>query len=173
MQGGRFEVALEKLEAPGAQGLEEVGFLVAGHAGSTPRPVGKVASGGELSRIALAIAVTTSRLGTADTLIFDEVDAGVGGAVAETVGRLMKQLGRDRQVLAVTHLPQVAACADHHLVVSKASDRNGPSSTVQPVQGEQRVGEVARMLGGEKLSGTTLAHAKEMLGDAAAPAPES
>ena len=102
-----------------ASGLEEVGFLVAGHAGSTPRPVGKVASGGELSRIALAIAVTTSQLGTAQTLIFDEVDSGVGGAVAETVGRLMQQLGRDRQVLAVTHLPQVAACADHHLVVSK------------------------------------------------------
>ncbi|MCC2676474.1 MAG: recN, partial [Ramlibacter sp.] len=115
MQGGRFEVALEKSEAATAFGLEDVAFLVAGHAGSTPRPVGKVASGGELSRIALAIAVTTSRLGEAQTLIFDEVDSGVGGAVAETVGRLMKQLGRDRQVLAVTHLPQVAACADHHL----------------------------------------------------------
>ncbi|HSW19422.1 MAG TPA: DNA repair protein RecN, partial [Ramlibacter sp.] len=111
MQGGRFEVALNKMDQPSLGGLEEVAFLVAGHAGSTPRPVGKVASGGELSRIALAIAVTTSRLGTAQTLIFDEVDAGVGGAVAETVGRLMKQLGRDRQVLAVTHLPQVAACA--------------------------------------------------------------
>lgn len=163
MQGGRFEVALQKSEAPGPGGLEDVSFLVAGHAGSTPRPVGKVASGGELSRIALAIAVTTSRLGTAHTLIFDEVDAGVGGAVAETVGRLMKQLGRDRQVLAVTHLPQVAACADHHLVVAKQSDRSGPSSSVSTVQGEHRVAEVARMLGGEKLSGTTLAHAKEML----------
>jgi DNA repair protein RecN (Recombination protein N) len=168
MKGGRFEVQLEPLDEPGAAGLEQVTFLVAGHAGTTPRPVGKVASGGELSRIALAIAVTTSRLGAAQTLIFDEVDAGVGGAVAETVGRLMKQLGRDRQVLAVTHLPQVAACADHHLVVAKHSDRSGPSSTVQPVQGEQRVGEVARMLGGEKLSGTTLAHAKEMLSTAAA-----
>jgi DNA repair protein RecN (Recombination protein N) len=164
MQGGRFEVALAKLEQPAQAGLEEVSFLVAGHAGSTPRPVGKVASGGELSRIALAIAVTTSRLGTAQTLIFDEVDAGVGGAVAETVGRLMKQLGRDRQVLAVTHLPQVAACADHHLVVSKHSDKSGTASSVLPVQGEQRVAEVARMLGGERLSGTTLAHAKEMLG---------
>ncbi len=170
MQGGRFEVALEKLEAPSAFGLEEVAFLVAGHAGSTPRPVGKVASGGELSRIALAIAVTTSRLGTAQTLIFDEVDSGVGGAVAETVGRLMKQLGRDRQVLAVTHLPQVAACADHHLVVAKQSLDDGVSSRVAPVEGEKRVAEVARMLGGERLSGTTLAHAKEMLGDAAAAA---
>ncbi|MEO7391447.1 MAG: DNA repair protein RecN [Ramlibacter sp.] len=169
MQGGRFEVALQKLEVPVQAGLEEVAFLVAGHAGSTPRPVGKVASGGELSRIALAIAVTTSRLGTAQTLIFDEVDAGVGGAVAETVGRLMKQLGRDRQVMAVTHLPQVAACADHHLVVAKQSDAAGPASSVTSVQGEQRVAEVARMLGGERLSGTTVAHAKEMLGGNARP----
>lgn len=168
MQGGRFEVALEKSETPSAFGLEEVAFLVAGHAGSTPRPVGKVASGGELSRIALAIAVTTSRLGEAQTLIFDEVDSGVGGAVAETVGRLMKQLGKDRQVLAVTHLPQVAACADHHLVVAKKAEKGGVASGVAPVEGEQRVAEVARMLGGERLSGTTLAHAKEMLGDAAA-----
>ena len=144
-------------------GLEEVAFLVAGHAGSTPRPVGKVASGGELSRIALAIAVTTSQLGTAQTLIFDEVDSGVGGAVAETVGRLMKQLGRDRQVLAVTHLPQVAACADHHLVVAKQRQGQATLSTVAAVQGEQRVAEIARMLGGERLSSTTLAHAKEML----------
>ena len=166
MQGGRFEVALDKAQQPTASGLEEVSFLVAGHAGSTPRPVGKVASGGELSRIALAIAVTTSQLGTAQTLIFDEVDAGVGGAVAETVGRLMKQLGRDRQVLAVTHLPQVAACADHHLVVAKQSAGATVASSVTTVQGEQRVAEVARMLGGERLSGTTLAHAKEMLGEA-------
>ena len=165
MQGGRFEVALARIE-PTQSGVDDVAFLVAGHAGSTPRPVGKVASGGELSRIALAIAVTTSELGTAQTLIFDEVDSGVGGAVAETVGRLMKQLGRDRQVLAVTHLPQVAACADHHLVVAKKSDAHGASSTVAPVQGEQRVAEIARMLGGERLSGTTLAHAKEMLSGA-------
>jgi DNA repair protein RecN (Recombination protein N) len=170
MQGGRFEVALQKSDQPAQSGLEDVSFLVAGHAGSTPRPVGKVASGGELSRIALAIAVTTSRLGAAQTLIFDEVDAGVGGAVAETVGRLMKQLGRDKQVLAVTHLPQVASCADHHLVVAKQSNAAGPSSSVAPVQGEQRVAEIARMLGGEHLSGTTLAHAKEMLGHAAAKA---
>ena len=163
MQGGRFEVRLHQADQPMQSGLEEVNFLVAGHAGSTPRPVGKVASGGELSRIALAIAVTTSQLGAAQTLIFDEVDSGVGGAVAETVGRLMKQLGRDRQVLAVTHLPQVAACADHHLVVSKQRQGQATLSTVTAVQGEARVGEVARMLGGERLSGTTLAHAKEML----------
>ena len=163
MQGGRFEVTLQKAAQPMQSGLEEVSFLVAGHAGSTPRPVNKVASGGEMSRMALAIAVTTSRLGTAQTLIFDEVDAGVGGAVAETVGRLMRQLGMDRQVFAVTHLPQVAACADHHLVVSKQLQGNSTVSSVTAVQGEQRVAEVARMLGGERLSNTTLAHAKEML----------
>ena len=163
MQGGRFEVALIGLDQAAQHGLEDIQFLVAGHAGSTPRPVGKVASGGELSRIALAIAVTTSELGETGTLIFDEVDAGVGGAVAETVGRLMKQLGVHRQVLAVTHLPQVASCADHHLLVSKASSKEGVSSSVTPIAGEQRVTEIARMLGGEKLSATTLAHAREML----------
>ena len=135
-----------------------------------------MASGGELSRIALAIAVTTSRLDhdgpgdtadTADTLIFDEVDAGVGGAVAETVGRLMKQLGRERQVLAVTHLPQVAACADHHFVVSKQSRDGLTLSDIQAVTGEIRVAEVARMLGGERLSDTRRAHAQEMLSVAA------
>ncbi|MGV0961320.1 MAG: DNA repair protein RecN [Limnohabitans sp.] len=164
MQGGRFEVSLQTLDAPAQHGLEEVSFLVAGHEGSTPRPVGKVASGGELSRIALAIAVTTSELGEAGTLIFDEVDSGVGGAVAETVGRLMKQLGQHRQVLAVTHLPQVAACADHHLLVSKAAAQGQVSSQVRGIHGEERVSEIARMLGGEKLSATTLAHAREMLG---------
>jgi DNA repair protein RecN (Recombination protein N) len=164
MQGGRFEVSLQTLDAPAQHGLEEVSFLVAGHEGSTPRPVGKVASGGELSRIALAIAVTTSELGEAGTLIFDEVDSGVGGAVAETVGRLMKQLGQHRQVLAVTHLPQVAACADHHLLVSKAAGQGQVSSQVRPISGEERVSEIARMLGGEKRSATTLAHAREMLG---------
>jgi DNA repair protein RecN (Recombination protein N) len=116
-----------------------------------------------LSRIALAIAVTTSQLGEAGTLIFDEIDAGVGGAVAETVGRLMKQLGRDRQVMAVTHLPQVAACADHHFVVSKSSRDGTTRSDIGHVNGETRVAEIARMLGGERLSGTSLAHAQEML----------
>ena len=169
MQGGRFEVSLSALAQPSRYGLEDVGFLVSGHAGSTPRAIGKVASGGELSRIALAIAVTTSRLGEAQTLIFDEVDSGVGGAVAETVGRLMQQLGRDRQVLAVTHLPQVAACADHHLQVSKRDSQEagvGPriESNVVPLMGDTRDQEIARMLGGERVSATTLAHAREMLG---------
>ena len=163
MQGGRFEVALNKLPQAQSSGMEEVAFLVAGHAGSTPRPVGKVASGGELSRIALAIAVTTSALGQAQTLIFDEVDSGVGGAVAETVGRLMQQLGADRQVLAVTHLPQVAACAHHHWLVTKRSDKTGSFSQLQAVTADERVQEIARMLGGDKRSDTSLAHAREML----------
>lgn len=163
MQGGQFSVGLNALEQPAQYGLEQAEFLVAGHSGATLRPVGKVASGGELSRIALAIAVTTSRLGEAQTLIFDEVDSGVGGAVAETVGRLMKQLGRDRQVLAVTHLPQVAACADGHLLVAKRSVDGQTTSSVQALVREQRVAEIARMLGGERISETSLAHAREML----------
>jgi DNA repair protein RecN (Recombination protein N) len=163
MQGGQFQVALDPVAQAMQSGLEEVSFLVAGHAGSTPRPVSKVASGGELSRLALAIAVTTSQLGTAQTLIFDEIDAGVGGAVAQTVGHLMKQLGADRQVLAVTHLPQVAASADQHLVVVKQLQGQTTLSSVAEVSGPQRVTEVARMLGGERLSDATLAHAREML----------
>ena len=169
MAGGRFEVALLAQEAPQSFGLESTDFLVAGHEGSSPRPMAKVASGGELSRIALAVAVTTSQLGpgraeqAAGALIFDEIDAGVGGAVAEAVGRLMKQLGRDRQVLAVTHLPQVAACADRHFLVSKRQRDGQTASEVQAVAGEARVAEIARMLGGERLSSTSLAHAQEML----------
>jgi DNA repair protein RecN (Recombination protein N) len=164
MAGGRFEVALLAQDEPQGFGMESAEFLVAGHAGSTPRPLAKVASGGELSRIALAIAVTTSQQNSgAGTLIFDEIDAGVGGAVAETVGRLMKQLGQRVQVLAVTHLPQVAACADHHFLVAKALKDGKTNSEVRPIAGEARTAEIARMLGGERLSSTSLAHAQEML----------
>jgi DNA repair protein RecN (Recombination protein N) len=156
-------------DGPQSFGLESAEFRVAGHAGSSPRPLAKVASGGELSRLALAIAVTTSRAGAAQgaaapTLIFDEIDAGVGGSVAYQVGRMMKQLGGSSQVLAVTHLAQVAACADHHFVVSKALQGKTTVSDVQPVAGEARVTEVARMLGGERLAGTSRAHAEAMLG---------
>ncbi|MEB2349680.1 MAG: DNA repair protein RecN [Comamonadaceae bacterium] len=167
MTGGRFEVALSPAAEPGPHGTDQVQFLITSHPGMTPRPIAKVASGGELSRIALAIAVTTSRLGEVPTLIFDEVDSGVGGAVAETVGRLMRQLGEDRQVLAVTHLPQVAACGDQHWVVAKSSTRTQTESTVHAVHGPERTREIARMLGGERLSPTTLAHASEMLGTTA------
>lgn len=168
MGGGKFEVSVTKTHEPAAHGIDDVVFLVAGHPGMSPKPIGKVASGGELSRISLAISVTTSELGMAPTLIFDEVDSGVGGAVAETVGRLMQQLGHDRQVLAVTHLPQVAACAHHHLKVAKQKSPAATTSTVQAVQGEQRVLEIARMLGGERSTETTLAHAREMLSSVAA-----
>jgi DNA repair protein RecN (Recombination protein N) len=171
MAGGRFEVALIAHDEPQSFGLESVELRVAGHAGSTPRALAKVASGGELSRLALAIAVTTARSSDgAATLIFDEIDAGIGGAVADTVGRLMKQLGRERQVLAVTHLAQVAACGDHHFVVSKSASGAHASSTVQPAAGEARVAEIARMLGGERLA-TSVAHAQELLCSALSPAP--
>ena len=170
MKGGKFEVSLARLDAPAAHGLESAEFLVAGHAGTSPKPIGKVASGGELSRIALAIAVTTSKLGNAPTLIFDEVDAGIGGATAQTVGKLMQQLGRDRQVLAVTHLPQVASCAHQHGVVSKSKTSEqgqaiagAPSSQITMVAGEARVAEIARMLGGEVVTSAARTHAAEML----------
>ncbi|MEZ5645485.1 MAG: DNA repair protein RecN [Burkholderiaceae bacterium] len=163
MQGGRFEVALQTLTEPQAHGMEQVEFLVAGHEGVTARPVGKVASGGELSRIALAISVVTSRLGQAPTLIFDEVDSGIGGAVAHTVGQLLRQLGTDRQVLAVTHLPQVAACGDRHLLVRKQQADGATFSEVQSIEAEARVTELARMLGGGERSEVSLAHARELL----------
>lgn len=163
MAGGQFDVSIAPASEAGPCGTENVHFLVAGHAGATPRAIAKVASGGELSRISLAIAVTTSKLGNAPTLIFDEVDAGIGGAVAETVGRLMQQLGKDRQVLAVTHLPQVASCADHHLVVSKQSQTGKATSTVTMLRSDARVEEVARMLGGERRSRASMTHAREML----------
>jgi len=163
MVGGRFEVALLPQDTPQSFGLESVELRVAGHAGSSPRALAKVASGGELSRLALAIAVTTARGGSASTptLIFDEIDSGVGGSVADSVGALMKRLGASVQVLAVTHLAQVAACADHHLVVSKALKGKATVSDVQPVAADERVAEVARMLGGERLSGAV--HARALL----------
>ena len=176
MAGGRFDVALEATTEAQSWGLEVIEFQVAGHAGSTPRPIAKVASGGELSRVALAIAVTACeqrgrQSQAAATVIFDEIDAGVGGSVADTVGRLMKRLGQERQVLAVTHLAQVAACADHHLVVSKVPAGDGrTASAVRTLDSADRPREIARMLGGEGLS-TSLAHARELLDRAASAAP--
>ncbi len=172
MAGGVFQVELERLPEPAAHGLESAHFLVAAHAGSTPRAIDRIASGGELSRLALAIAVTTSTLGSAATLVFDEVDAGVGGAVASTVGRLLQRLGQDRQVLCVTHLPQVAACADHHLHVTKQQAAGDAiQSTVTAIHGDRCIDEVARMLGGERISATTLEHARELLAAPASSAP--
>lgn len=167
MSGSRFAIALHTLEQPQAHGLDEVEFLIASSHSGAARPLAKVASGGELSRISLAIAVCTSQLGHAGTLVFDEVDTGIGGAVAHSVGLLMGRLGRDRQVLAVTHLPQVAACANGHLLVQKTVAQQGASSAVQPIEGQARVAEIARMLGGDALTPTTLAHAQEMLARAA------
>jgi DNA repair protein RecN (Recombination protein N) len=163
MAGGRFEVELAPCE-PSASGVERVEFLVAGHAGVSPRPLARVASGGELARISLAIAVIAATATPVATLIFDEVDAGIGGAVAETVGRLLKQLGGDRQVLCVTHLPQVAARGDQHLVVSKVQGDDGrPVCRIARLDRKARVDEVARMLGGLQITDTTRKHAREML----------
>jgi DNA repair protein RecN (Recombination protein N) len=163
MAGGRFEAMLSPTE-PTAQGVERIEFLVAGHAGVQPKPLAKVASGGELARISLAISVIAAASTPVATLIFDEVDAGIGGAVAETVGRLLKRLGQSRQVLAVTHLPQVAAHGDQHYVVEKTSGSDGrPVSHLEQLDRKTRVEELARMLGGQQITETTRKHAREML----------
>lgn len=163
LKGGQFAVALSSSE-PTAHGLEQVEFLVAGHAGVEPRPLNKVASGGELSRISLALQVTTASLGTVPCMIFDEVDVGIGGGVAEVVGRLLNQLGQHRQVLVITHLAQVAAQAQQHLQVSKSEQQGATLSRIRALDASERVEEVARMLGGLQITETTRNHAREMLG---------
>jgi DNA repair protein RecN (Recombination protein N) len=163
MAGGRLEIALAPLNEGGSHGLEQIEFLVAGHAGSTPRSLAKVASGGELARISLAISVITSKASFTPTLIFDEVDAGIGGAVAETVGKLLHQLGQSHQILCVTHLPQVAAQGNHHLKVSKSQTGEKTVSQVRILGRPERVEEVARMLGGTTITDTTRRHARELL----------
>ncbi|MDD3482030.1 DNA repair protein RecN [Azovibrio restrictus] len=160
---GRFEVALLPLEGGAAQGLEQVEFRVAGLAANEARSLAKVASGGELSRISLALQVVTSRNASVPTLIFDEVDVGIGGGVAEIVGRLLHQLGAERQVLCVTHLPQVAARADWHWQVKKASRDGVVTSRIEALEHIQRVEELARMLGGVEITETTRSHARELL----------
>ena len=162
MAGGRFEVALNRCE-PAVYGLEQVEFLVAAHAGTAPRPLAKVASGGELARISLAISVITSSATVTPTLIFDEVDSGIGGAVAEVVGRLLKRLGQDRQVLCVTHLPQVASQANQHFQVSKRSVAGKTLSSIEALDAKARIEEIARMLGGLEITATTRKHARELL----------
>jgi DNA repair protein RecN (Recombination protein N) len=163
MTGGRFEVALHACE-PAAYGVEQVEFLVAGHAGVAARPLAKVASGGELARISLAISVITSNATTVPTLIFDEVDSGIGGGVAEVVGRLLRRLGQERQVLCVTHLPQVASQAGQHFQVAKGTLENGKTaSRIDVLDAKSRVEEIARMLGGLEITATTRKHARELL----------
>ncbi len=162
LKGGVFECAVETAPAS-LHGCDVVEFKVAGHAGVTPRALAKVASGGELARISLAIAVITSQSSTIPTLIFDEVDSGIGGAVAETVGKYLRQLASDRQVLCVTHLAQVASQGQHHWQVSKSFDGETTRSQIKTLSGEERVGEIARMLGGQTITATTTAAAREML----------
>ncbi len=168
MGGGRFEVGLEALDAPAAGGLEAVELRVATHPGQPVAPLARVASGGELSRLSLAIQVLLSAGASVPTLIFDEVDAGIGGAVAEVVGRLLASLARDRQVLAVTHLPQVAVHAREQLRVSKRAGAGGTVAEVAPLDAAARVAEIARMLGGITITEATRRHAEEMLQNARA-----
>jgi DNA repair protein RecN (Recombination protein N) len=163
LSGGQFKVGLEACDQS-AQGLEQVAFLVAGHAGVEPRPLNKVASGGELSRISLALHVTTAAQGSVPCMIFDEVDVGIGGGVAEVVGKLLKQLGQNRQVLVITHLAQVAAQASQHLQVSKTQNDGTTLSHIQRLSDSERIEEIARMSGGLVVTDATRKHAKEMLG---------
>lgn len=165
MKGGRFAITLHPLAGDdfGPSGSERVEFMVSANAGQPLQPFNKVASGGELSRIGLALAVITAETGRIPTLVFDEVDVGIGGGTAEIVGRLLHELGRRHQVLCVTHQPQVAALGDHHLQVSKDSDGRETRTRVGQLHADARVREVARMLGGVEITAQTLSHAQEML----------
>lgn len=166
MAGGGFDITLVPYNQGSAHGFEQIEFQVSPHRGVPPRPLAKVASGGELSRISLAIQVITSQVGTAPTLIFDEVDVGIGGRVAEIVGTLLKQLGKTRQVLCITHLAQVASMGDHHWQVVKVTGLladNPVSSAIRSLDEQERVEEIARMLGGVNITATTRQHAAEML----------
>jgi DNA repair protein RecN (Recombination protein N) len=164
MAGGRFEIALEPIAEGSSGGSESVEFQVSANAGQPLRPLAKVASGGELSRIGLALQVIASQANAAGTLIFDEVDVGIGGRVAEIVGRMLRELGKSRQVLCVTHLPQVAAQADWQWSIAKKTRDGQTTSAVMVLDAQERIGEIARMLGGEKITETTRRHAAEMLG---------
>ncbi len=164
MAGGRFDAVLRPLESPGAGGLEEISFEVTSHPSLPLRPLAKVASGGELSRISLAIQLVAAKESPVGTLVFDEVDAGIGGAVAETVGRSLKKLGRERQVFCVTHLAQVAAQGDAQWSVSKTGTKGRIASAVARLDRAGRVEELARMLGGAAITATTRKHAAELLG---------
>jgi DNA repair protein RecN (Recombination protein N) len=162
MAGGRFSASLKKLEEPAASGAEEIEFEVASHPSLPLRALAKVASGGELSRISLAIQMVAARASPVATLVFDEVDAGIGGAVADTIGKSLRRLGKERQVLCVTHLPQVAACGHHQFSVEKASTRSRVGVRMSRLDHPARVAELARMLGGSE--STARKHAADMLG---------
>ena len=166
MAGGKLEVALEPLDRTSAGGLEAVELRVAAHAGQPLAPLAKVASGGELSRLSLAVQVLLSGKASVPTLVFDEVDSGIGGGVAEVVGQLLQSLGRHHQVLSVTHLPQVAVHARSQLRVAKRPGARGTVASVEPLDAAERVDEIARMLGGIKVTETTRRHADEMLQNA-------
>lgn len=162
MKGAKFHIELLPSQ-PTEHGLEHIQYQVAANKGSRLQPLNKVASGGELARISLSIQVVTSQYTQVPTLIFDEVDTGIGGGVAETVGKALQLLGRKHQVLAITHLPQVAACGEHHWQVAKHSDGEQTVSEIKVLDTEARIEELARMLGGEKITATTRQHAAEML----------
>lgn len=162
MPKARFEIAIEATD-PGPNGTDKIEFLLASHQSISPRALSKVASGGELSRVSLAIAVSAAQANPVNTLIFDEADAGVGGAVADAIGQMMRELGQSRQVLAVTHLPQVAARAHRHFQISKRDDAGGLNSEVTLLGEDARIKEIARMLGGAKVTKTTLEHAGELI----------
>ncbi len=164
MADARVEVRLAPSPAATAHGAESIEFLVSPHRAIEPGPLNKIASGGELSRIGLAIQVVASKVARVPTLIFDEVDAGIGGGVAEIVGKLMRELGGRHQVMCVTHLPQVAAHAHHHLRVAKDSDKKGIATRIDTLDKSGRIDELARMLGGVTVTAATRKHASEMLG---------
>jgi DNA repair protein RecN (Recombination protein N) len=166
MAGGRLEVRLEALESPSGGGLESIELLVAPNAGQPLAPLARVASGGELSRLSLALQMPMAGEVSVPTLVFDEVDAGIGGAVAEVVGQLLQRLSRHHQVLCVTHLAQVAVHARQQLAVAKQPGARGTFATVEPLDARGRVDEVARMLGGLKITDATRRHAEEMLQNA-------
>ena len=170
MKGVTFRVAMRESE-PSPHGLDSVEFLVSANAGEEPRPLDRVASGGELSRIALALkaclTLRPAKSGGARTLVFDEVDSGVGGAAAETIGRRLKRISRSSQVLCVTHLAQIASFADHHYVVEKKQAGGRTSASVEELTAEQRVREIGRMLSGQHLSEEALRHAARLVEESA------
>ncbi|MBT5229756.1 MAG: DNA repair protein RecN [Methylococcales bacterium] len=163
MPNATFEIHIESQEQLSAKGYDHITYLVSTNKGQTLQPMAQIASGGELSRISLAIQVEAARYAKIPTLVFDEVDVGIGGGVAEVVGKLIRTLGDSRQVICITHLPQVACQGHHHLQVSKSSDKKSTRTQIKTLEDKQRVQEIARMLGGMELTEQTLAHAKEML----------